>query len=185
MVDITQKFSVSKRLALLILVTVVGFCLIGAASLNTLGQAAAIFRSAQPQEKFKPQLPIDYNVTYIVHFDHLPNTGGPVSDHVYDKYVTMYSELLQNNLQAELGQTFDSVLKGFAFHLPAKDAVRECLMEDFSSTNTDDFLALLYRYMMAFGESLLKSNHVGLHLEKNKTILIQHGGEEPSGDSQL
>ena len=144
MIDKTQKFSVSKRLALLALAAVLGFCIINAA-LNTLGQAAAIFRSAQPQVKWKLKFPIDYNVTYIVYFDHLPNTGGTVPDFVYDKYVTMYSELLQNNLQAELRQTFDAVLKGFEFHLPAKDAVLEYLMEDIASTNTDDFLALLYR----------------------------------------
>lgn len=134
----------------------------------------SILRPSPNPSEYMGKTTVNNDVTYIIYFEKSLDYEYTVSTLVFEQFIQVYSELLQDDLLAQVEHRFDSVLNGFTFKLPEDDALREKFSEYIpNAAFSGDILALLYQYLVAHGENLLGSNHVELHLEKDQTMSIQ------------
>lgn len=117
------------------------------------------------------RLPINHDITYVIYFDKADLATSEVSRKVLDQFVTIYSEFLEHDLSAEVGDHFDSVLAGFTFKLPTSEDTRKKLAAMHSGAlHSGDLMTLLYQYLTQHAEMQLISSLVELHLEKDQTV---------------
>lgn len=178
MVELMKKVTLARRLTQIAVFAIIGTFIIFAISF--LDSPVVLAVPAEPipvvASEASERVPVNHDVTYVLYFEKTALSKTPVLQKVLDSFVKVYSDFVKDDLNAEIGHSFDSVLAGFTFKLPHPDETRKKLVALHSGAlHSGDLTSLLYQYLTHHAEMQLISNGLELHLEKDQTMTHQDG----------